>query len=61
MASAITLSIPAPEAALTVAASVPSTSGAAHSRTFAAIVGSSRSRAVSALSNALPISIITST
>lgn len=37
MASKITLSISAPEAALTAAASVPSTNGAAHKRTFAAI------------------------
>ena len=61
MASAITLSISDPVAALTVAARVPSTSGAAHRRTFAAIAGSRRSSAVSALSRALPISIITST
>ena len=61
MASRMTRSISAPAAALTVAASVPSTSGAAHKRTLAAMLGSSSSSAVSALSNALPISIITST
>lgn len=61
IASKITLSISAPEAALTVAASVPSTNGAAHKRTFAAISGASNSSAVSALNNALPISIMTST
>ena len=38
-----------------------STNGAAHKRTFAAISGASNSSAVSALNNALPISIMTST
>jgi len=60
-ASSSTSSRPPPSRARTAADTAPSTRGAAHRATLARSSGASRSRAISALSTALPRSIRTTT